>query len=69
MPQFHLVVRKIRTGIKEEAASSFHVDAHVALPEIAMHNAWLELPTVGLQGPEEPRDDFPGYLMDSPFIL
>ncbi len=69
MSQFHFVVRKIRTGIKEEAAPSFHVDAHVALPEIAMDNAWLELPAVGLQGLKEPWDDFPGYLVDSPFIL
>ncbi len=69
MSQFHVVGRNIRTGIKEEAALSFHVAAHVALPEIAMHNAWLEFPTVGLQGLEEPWDDLPGYLMDSPFIL
>ncbi len=48
MSQLHFIVREIQTGIKEKTVAISQVEAYVALPEIAIDKARLELLTIPL---------------------
>lgn len=67
--QFHLVVSEIRTDIEEDTVTSFHVDPHVAFPQVAVDDAWFQNLAIFLEWPKKFWDDDIGHLLRCPLHL